>query len=202
MKNILLAILSTLALSPLANAQISSTTYIPTSFDFAAQGARVSLLTPILSTHLKVSGENYNDEAETNTGSIFGLSFGYAQLPIRSLGFMADFAVFSLSEDGNESAMGRLSGNLAYSFNSKFYLKGGLNVFRFLNSAGNMTMKPGFGGQAGIGAQMTPNLGIETSYVVMKTSSEETLYDHYNQEHKFDVSATLSGLEIAVTATF
>ena len=100
----------------------------------ASQGVRLSLMKPFLETRLDTEfpglegGTTKSRENETS----FGLGVGYADLPIRDIGFTTNASYLFLDQDQADSIL-RLDGNLGYAFNSKLNLKGGVNVSKYFD---------------------------------------------------------------------
>ena len=99
-------------------------------------------------------------------------------LPVQSFGWMTNLSLLSTNILSSKKNY-RFEGNSAYAFNENFYGKAGIN---FSNTIGSYNIPTDFGGsynispdfglgvQAGIGIQLSNNIGAEFNFVVMTQS--------------------------------
>ena len=181
----LLAISILLAQSVLASE--SSVMEMPTHDSFSSDGVRIALVKPFIAVDLRSSrGSAVKEDVDT-----IGASLGYAKLPVRELGFTTNAAVMQLQKRGISHTLARLDGSLGYAFNSFAYLKGGLNLSKFV-SKGISELEPALGYQAGAGYQFDKNIGLEASYVVMNQSLSRNGGQITLQESGLELSASLT----------
>lgn len=201
MKNALILISMSFSLSLAVHAQTSpanrSKTTSAAAFDegVSSRGVRVSLLKPTLDFDVKLSGRGRSNSGKESFDNATGASVGYVYLPVGQLGFTTGVAHVSVTEGGSSAGLTRLEGNLAYAFTSKVNAKGGLNLSKFTSAPNSMLtdLETGLGAQAGLGLQMTRNLGIDLMYSQMNQSGN-------TQGVKIETKE--SGLEIGLNATF
>lgn len=172
----------------------------------AAEGFRVSLLRPMLKAELKGSGDvkiydkNDNEVGKTSdeVKNTMGFGLGYANVPVQSVGFAGQLAYLKLEgEKGSDDVnLLRLEGNATYGFTDSVYAKGGLNFSKF-TSKNFEKLDGGFGLQAGVGFQVTQNLGFDLNYGLMNFSKD---FNESGYSGKLELQ--LRGFEVGLTGTF
>lgn len=184
MKSIVLVLVSALSLSAFAQESTSSTAVLPeqpTSSEStistempetsapvvnAARGIRVAAWLPNVKSEL-------GDQGEARIDRTFGVTAGYASLPIRKLGWIANVGLFEMTEYARENdseqtaSIARLDANLAFAINRYLYLKAGGNVSGFTQSNQQENFEPGFGYQGAVGMQINEKVGFEIGWIQM-----------------------------------
>lgn len=163
----------------------------------ASRGLRVSLVLPQLK--LKTRADDGRDIDVASMERSFGISLGYAHLPIRRLGWTANATLMEITNlDDNRQeesiTLGRIDANLAYAINQWFYIKAGGNVSGFTQSDMRESLDPWFGYQAALGFQITPRIGIEAGYITMAQQGDDAA--------GADLELLESGYDFSLTATF
>ncbi len=180
-----------------AVAQEASTAKVALPHDVSSKGFRVSLFKPILEVKTNVEhrghAESYSWEYYGRVEDVFGLSLGYASLPVQSFGWTTNLSFIQVEKKSFAGGLGRADGNLAYTFSSIFNVKAGLNVSRFVRESDAYMKKPGIGFQSGLGIQISKNFGLDIGYIQMRQSGSEDRYVIDMREQ---------GLEIGMHGTF
>jgi hypothetical protein len=191
-----------LMLSQISFGQMSSNTSQPQAIKkaVAANGFRVSLTKSDLSMKEKGSTETFRLE---NTA---GLSLGYVYLPVGSIGFTSNFSANEVSDPaGISKTLLRVDGNIAFAFNEIVNLKAGLNTIN-IKLSGDYRNSYQLGSQAGIGFQLSRDLGVDVNFyeMIYKGIETERIRGFYgeNIEVNTERKGKISGAELAVHATF
>ncbi len=163
-----------------------------------SRGIRVSLIKPILEQRVSASypGVEGGKVKENPEEAAFGVGLGWADLAVRDMGWMINLAYLDLGDGDLQEVIDgivRLDGNLAYGINEKLNVRGGINLTKYTQGDGANELRPGTGAQAGIGYQLTKNLGVDAGYTFMTFGGN-------NKGGRTTV--TTSGAEVAVTGTF
>lgn len=192
MKSIIVCFL--LIVLELTQSQAQNTSSTPnTNRDYpTTHGIRVALLANSLESHLSSKDIAVEGDGKEKLDASPGFSLGYASLPVQQLGWTANLAYLDLSSDKSYVGLLRADGNLAYSLNEVFNVKGGLNVSKYTGKI-IQQLDPAIGFQAGLGIQLTQNFGIDIAYTQMHQSG--TI-----QGYQLDV--TVSGAEIGLYGSF
>lgn len=137
--------------------------------DSITKGIRVGLTKPFYNgnSHItvtdKVSTGSASDTSTIHTDYSQGLKFGYAYLPVRDLGYIADFDYVEVSMGNRSTNIARLSGNAAVAITPIINIHAGLNYTDWVGKHASR-FSPGFGNQVGVGFQITRNFGFELNY--------------------------------------
>jgi hypothetical protein len=152
-------------------------------------GVRVALTYTSLNSTAKAPGQKVSNDL----GQGVGASVGYASLPVGQLGYLTslNLATIDAQDSSNNVNFARAELNVAYAINPRVFLKAGANVSDITNSDANV--KPGVGGQIGIGSRTTPRFGFEVNFISMNQTNETALGN---------VDLTESGLELGISGTF
>lgn len=139
-----------------------------------------------------VIGSDVRERGELGNG--YGVSVGYAELPVKQLGYTLGVTVteVDMKDTPKNLTIGRAEANLALAFSPRAYAKAGLNVSKFLNKDGR-DVNADIGTQFGIGVNAVANVGVELNYVTTKQQ------DQFGPER---LALDEQGLEVGVTATF
>jgi hypothetical protein len=175
----------------------TSTLQIPEtkSSRISARGLRVGAWFPNLNT--KIGGG-----AAHRIDRTFGVTAGYASLPVRKLGWIANVGLFEMTEyersitggsKEDSATLAKLDANLAFAITENFYFKAGGNVSGFTQTDNKDNFDPGFGYQAGLGAQLNSHLGIEVGWINMVQYGTDNVR---GQEFK------ATGADVGITGTF
>jgi hypothetical protein len=193
---IMLIAVATTTLSSFAQQESTDTNSLNTTIpkEMSAKGVRFAILKPFLDYEIKTEFLGLEASDKGGFENEIGFSIGYAYLPVQKLGFTGNVSYISVGEDnGSEkSTLIRMDGNLAYSINNLFNIKGGLNISNFTDDELD-TLKPSIGLQLGTGIQINKNFGIDISYVAMQ---------QYTDFGDAEVRFFERGLELALHATF
>jgi hypothetical protein len=198
MKNQMLAFLTFILFASHSVAQNTSTTLVPEIKTVSSQGIRVGFTRSILDAQINFSMDSLSTEYSRKIDESLGLSVGYVHLPIQSLGWAASGSFFQMKNNGQEAAqMIRLDGNLAYTFNQYFHIKGGLNTSEFIKGNLLTQMSADLSGQAGVGFQINKNFGFDVGYVeIHQSGTLNTSLGDMDMKYKF------SGIEMGFNGTF
>lgn len=185
-----LVVLAVLSFGVVASAQEVRTT-IPTvsSTSYKESGVKVALTYSSLNSTAKASGE----KRSSDLGSGVGASLGYAQLPVKKIGYLGlvNFSRIDVDDSANDVNFLRLEANVAYAMNPRVFIKAGANVSDIVNREAKV--RPGLGGQLGIGVRTTPTIGFEVNYLSMNQT---------NIAGPREVDLSESGLELGISGTF
>lgn len=154
--------------------------------NISPKGVRLSVFKPVLNLKSKTR----DGESDRSLDHTFGVSFGYANLPYKQLGWSANATYIEIFLAGEKYGLVRSDANIGYGFEKNLNVKGGINLSKFV-IPGRIrdSYNPNVGVQASAGLQMTKNVGLDVGYTYMKhTNSNEELL--------------LTGLEIGVHGTF
>jgi hypothetical protein len=201
MKTLLVAVLSVFSVSAFAQT-ITTQLETETPTVQVSKGVRVTAIKPVLEQRYSsfFPGEagtvkrrlNPDDEA-------FGIAIGWADVPVRDLGWTTNLSYIDLGEQNNEEdridarGLARFDANLAYGFNSKFTGRIGANMTKFVQGDLGEELAAGLGGQSSLGFQISKNLGVEAGYTFMTVGVN-------NKGGRR--TGTISGAEVALTGTF
>jgi hypothetical protein len=196
MKKLTLTILAC-AISAQAFAQPSTTrsTYEQQpAANVAAEGLRLGLVVPAWKAQFKANflGQTFKSE-KYNFDNIVGIEAGYARLPVGNIGFIVNGTYANIHEENSDTGLARVEGNGAFAATQNLYFKAGVNISKIVTGEQASDWDPGFGFQAGLGFQMTKNLGAELAYSEMNQSSSTK---------GVNVDMKLAGPEAAITGTF
>lgn len=145
----------------------------PRLVNYSSKGFRMALVKPILSLQARADGYSKTSALEKLPETL-GLSLGYARLPIGHLGWSANFAYINI-QNVPDQGFWRLDGNVGYTANSLFSIKGGLNISNLTRTAG--VISPSAGAQTSIGLQFNKTVGIDLGYVMMQQQITILDYD-------------------------
>lgn len=129
-----------------------------------------------------------NDERTLD--NTFGLSIGYANLPLRQIGWTANATYIEIFLAGEKYGLVRTDANIGYGFTKNLNVKGGLNLAKFVAPERiRDEYNPSFGFQGGLGMQLSKNIGIDAGYTFMKQTNTKQ-------------NIELAGMELGLNATF
>ena len=174
-----------LASTCLAQEQMESRTQA--TENVSAKGVRISIIKPELKADVTLRDDLGSRSGNASIDSSLGFAIGYGNLPIRQVGHTMNFSYITFSEAS--SKLLRIDGNVAYAFDEKMNVKGGLNISKLDVSPFNA----GVGGQVSFGVQFTRNVGLDVGYTVMNQSASS---GSASADIKF------SGIELALVGTF
>ena len=167
----------------------------------SSQGFSVSYVRPSLEYNANLTGNNFSKAMSGKLDQTNGLSFGYVSLPIQSLGWTANTTLLEIKNNEISVQVGRADGNLAYAFNKYINVKGGFNLSQFIKSETAEKYNAGFGFQAGLGFQMTKNVGLDVGFTEIHQSGKISVNNGISSKD-YDIDYKLSGLELGLTGTF
>ncbi len=158
-------------------------------------GFRISLVKSFLDAEVKAteksSGESFSSSDDADQK--LGIAIGYAKIPTLDIGFTARLLYSTYDSDESEDPGSlRAEGNITYGFADMIYGFGGFNIHKF-TSEGLDELDAGAGLQFGLGAQFTPNLGVDLGYVVMNNEASR---------RGVDLELQMKGLELSLHGTF
>ena len=210
MKTLLIAVLSVFTVSAFAQT-ISTKIETEAPAVKASKGVRVSIIKPIFeqrySSFFPQTGGTVKRRLNPDTDAL-GLSIGWADVPVRELGWTANLSYLDLDlgvdwERGtvekdvrdkvDADGLARADFNFAYGFNSKFNGRIGANISKFTQGEVGRELAAGLGAQGSLGFQLTKELGIEAGYSAMTVGGN-------NKGGRR--TGTISGAEVALTGTF
>lgn len=169
------------------------------------KGFRLGILKPFYSTSVEIGLGNdedvfFQDTEDPGVDYSNGLKFGYAYLPVKTLGYIADFDFLEISMSDKSANLVRLAGNVAYAFTSQFNVHAGFNRTDLV-SKGASKWDAGSGTQIGVGYQFTRHMGIEFNYSAMQISSVLPLdFPGTSANAEFDLN--LRGYDLNFVGTF
>jgi hypothetical protein len=201
MKNQVTAFFVTALIASMSLAQNSSTAKMSDDDGVSSKGIRISLVRPTLDMKATVKYQGYSFDGAGKPDSALGLAVGYASLPVQELGWTTNAALIE-TKDESSANIARVDGNLGYAFNKYVNLKGGLNVMKFTSSNGVKDLNAGFGFQASLGFQLNKNVGLDFGYSELNTSGKTPVTSNGQEIGKADIEVKMTGLEVALTATF
>ena len=129
-----------------------------------------------------------------------GLKFGYAYLPVHSLGYIADFDYLEVNVEEKSNNIVRLQGNAAIAVTYLFNVHAGLN-YSDLVGTGASKWDGGYGSQIGVGYQITRNFGFELNYSESNLSTSVPL-DQIRAGAFASVDFKLRGYDLNFIGTF
>jgi opacity protein-like surface antigen len=188
MKKITVLVAMALAAST-SFAQMTSETKGSSAWGTGRTGVRVSLLKPILDGTATVAGTSGTNKLDDS----FGLAVGWANMPVQTIGWTSNLAYMTSKTVGTTIDMLRLDGNAAWAFTEMFNVKGGINVSKITTGPNASSYNPGIGFQAGVGAQVWENIGVDLAYTQMNQKGSAS---------GVDIEFKEQGAEIGVNATF
>lgn len=115
---------------------------IPTTHGF-----RVALIANSLESQLTSKDVVIEGDGKTKLDASPGFAIGYASLPAQQIGWTDNLAYLDLNTDKNYVGLLRADGNIAYSLNEVFNIKGGFNLSKYTGK---------------IIQQLDPAIGFET----------------------------------------
>ena len=160
-----------------------------------ANGFRVAVLRPSLKYRFEAESEGRKAHNSEFIDETWGLSAGYAYIPVRRLGFVGSVASMELEESGQTLNLARAEGNIAYAFNNIIYIRGGLNFSGYTSREWNDLFNPSFGVQAAGGVQINRYIGAELGFTIMNQTGEAF-------QDRVDLNTRVSGLDLSLHATF
>lgn len=168
----------------------------------ASKGLRVAGITSLLRGRLSfedVDGEDTELTADTYD-HVVGASIGYANIMADQVGYTVSIALMNLHLDSTDTALLRIDGNVAFGLNETVHLKAGLNGTKVVGGNGPFKddWDPGIGGQAAIGVQFNPTLGLDLAFVAMRNTRDTT--DALGNDTEMQI--VWGGIEIGLTGTF
>lgn len=168
------------------------------------EGFRLGISKPFYSTSLDIyinsPGFSVQDTDDPGVDYTNGLKFGYAHLPVRAFGYIADFDFLEVSIGDKSANLARLAGNVAFAFTSQFNVHGGFNRTDLV-SKGASKWDAGVGTQIGVGYQFTRQMGFELNYTVMNLS-QQIPFDLLGTSAQVGVDFRLRGYDLNFVATF
>lgn len=155
--------------------------------NFEPKGFRFSFFKPVLRMNVQAHNRGNTEYTFDHT---FGLSAGYAHLPLKEFGWTANVSYLEIFYAGEKIGLARTDANLGYGFTKNLNVKGGLNLSKFIvPDRIRDEYNPAIGLQGSLGVQVTKNVGIDAGYSYMKqTNTRETV--------------ELAGMELGLNATF
>lgn len=206
MKTLLIAVLSVFTVSAFGQS-ISTQLETDAPAVKASTGVRVSIIKPMFEQRYSSFFPQTGGTKKRTLGSeqdSFGLAIGWADIPVRELGWSMNLAYIDLGDgDKNQKTEGgleveadglaRADFNFAYGFTSKFTGRIGANVAKFTQGEVGRELAAGLGAQGSLGFQLTKELGIEAGYSAMTVGGN-------NKGGRR--TGTISGAEVALTGTF
>ncbi|WP_413586181.1 hypothetical protein [Bdellovibrio sp. HCB274] len=187
-----LVLMTSLFLTTTALAQNAQTTKAAKDESFSSKGIRVGIVKPTLRVSSKASSANQSFHFSDDLDDAWGLSLGYASLPVQALGWTTNVTYLDMQSEGNSAGIVRVDGNFAYAFTNFINIKGGVNISKPTVSNSN-EYDPGIGFQGGFGIQLNKNFGIDLGYTEMNQSRTSGSYS---------VDIVESGFEISLNGTF
>ncbi|MBC7752904.1 MAG: hypothetical protein H7Z71_01620 [Moraxellaceae bacterium] len=198
MKNQLTVFFALVIMSSTVFAQNTSTTKMTETNSVSSQGIRFGVVKSTLDASSESSSKgSAKQQNSTKVDETYGLSMGYASLPLESIGWTANVTFLRLTIGNSVADIARIDGNLAYAFNKYIHLKGGLNGSKFTRGDSVVELDAGLGGQLSLGLQFDQNFGLDVGYTELHQSGQiDTGFSNLKVETK------LSGLEVGLHATF
>lgn len=172
--------------------------------DSDASGFRLGYSRPLYSAGTDVTFNSPGLTADTGTLSVDHanvLTFGYAYLPVRSLGYIADFNYMEVRVDGRSANLVRLQGSGAIAINPMINFHAGLNVADLVSKGASQWDRGALGVQAGLGIQLTRRFAFEVNY------SETNLTSHQSFEGAMpgltaNIDLKVRGYDLSFLGTF
>ncbi len=169
------------------------------------KGFRIGISKPLYSTSLDIGIKNNanvvgGDTEDPGVDYTNGLKFGYAHLPVKAFGYIADFDFLEVSISDKSENLVRLAGNAAFAFTSQFNVHAGFNRTDLV-SKGASRWDAGTGTQVGVGYQFTRNMGFEFNYSVMNLSTEFPIVG-FGPGIEATIDMQLRGYDLNFVATF
>lgn len=175
---------------------------------FASHGIRVSLIRPTswaIQSKLFFAGQE-TQSPEVKVSDVYGAALGYAFLPANQFGFTTNAAFIEAKTEEDSIQLARLDANLAYSLGDSFSIKAGINLSHIAKSGASsdsINWTPSLAYQAGIGLQLTKNIGLDVMHTIMKQKGEYSFKQTASAPtSKAEIEVQESGLEVALHATF
>lgn len=168
----------------------------------ASKGLRAAVITSALRGTLTIEdvlGEDVELDADTYD-HVIGASIGYANIMADQVGYTASVALMNLHMESTDTALLRVDVNIAFGLNETVHLKAGLNGVKVVGGNGLFKddWRPGIGGQAAIGIQFNPRIGLDVGIIAMRNTRDTT--DALGGDTTMEISWT--GLELGLTGTF
>lgn len=194
-------ILMTILLSSLTTFAQMSTAYVEDGD--SSKGLRVAILKGPRDIGFDSRYEGYLIGVGNGSyDSVYGLSVGYANIPVQSIGFTSNLAYLQFKSEFDDSNAFRVDANVTFGLNELFVLKGGMNAVKFVGDSLFSDFNPALGVQAVVGVQVTPNFGFDVGYSLIKSSGSLPIYYNGSKFGDTDVNISISGLEVAAHGTF
>ena len=140
------------------------------------------------------------DSASPSVNYTNGLKFGYAYLPVQSLGYIADFDYLEVNVEEKSNNIVRLDGSAAFAITYLFNVHAGLN-YADLIGTGASKWDAGYGTQFGVGYQITRNFGFELNYSETRLSTSVPV-DQIRPGAFASVDFKLRGYDLNFIGTF
>ncbi|PWU18321.1 MAG: hypothetical protein C5B49_07350 [Bdellovibrio sp.] len=182
--------------APRPASSVSTTRAAQVTTENLTEGLRASLVIPTWEMNLDISGRQ---KAKGNSGgretadSSLGIGIGYAKLPIRDIGYLANASFLQSNIQSTTFQFIRIDGNATYGINKTVYLKSGLNLTKMVRGPINDKFEPGLGYQLGAGFQVTQRISADLTYG-QSTETATTQGSTYK--------LMVSGFEVAVNGSF
>ncbi len=206
-----LVLITALSLCPNGFAQVGNTPAMQMnapSKGFASHGIRVSLIRPTswaIQSKFFFAGQE-TQSPEVKVSDVYGAALGYTFLPANQFGFTMNAAFIEAKIEQDSIQFARLDSNLAYSLGDSFSIKAGINLSHIAKSGANsdnINWTPSLAYQAGLGLQLTKNIGLDVMHTVMKQKGEYSFKQSASAPtSKAEIEVQESGLEVALHATF
>ncbi|MFN7905784.1 MAG: hypothetical protein ACK5P5_11435 [Pseudobdellovibrionaceae bacterium] len=206
-----LVLITALSLCPNGFAQVGNAPAMQMSAPskgFATRGIRVSLIRPTswaTQSKLFFAGQE-TQSPEVKVSDVYGAALGYAFLPANQFGFTTNAAFIEAKTEQESIQLARIDANLAYSLGDSFSIKTGINLSHIAKSGArndNINWTPSLAYQAGLGLQLTKNIGLDVMHTVMKQKGEYSFKQSASAPiSKAEIEVQESGLEVALHATF
>lgn len=192
MRNQVSAFLVTAFMASVSFAQGMSTTISENTWG-GTEGFRISVVKPVLDMTLTARDQMRIGTLKGHVENSYGVSVGYANLPVQSLGWTVNAALINMSGKERTNSLMRADANLGHAFTNIFNIKGGLNISKFASGELQDQFEAAIGFQGSVGVQLTKNIGMDVGYVTMNQVGS-------NNGLSFDLEE--SGIELGLNGTF
>lgn len=164
-----------------------------------SDGIQVALSKSFLEAEITESSIPIESEG-SSLDDVMGLSIGYINAPVRSLGYMGTLQIDQLSEDGETLDVYSLYADGVYALSTKANLFAGLNISKIeeTGESDSAEVSPGLGIQLGGEYRLTNNFSLRGRYIIR---NNELTYSGLSAGD-LKMNARISGLELALVGTF
>ncbi|MCH2533981.1 MAG: porin family protein [Bdellovibrionales bacterium] len=164
-----------------------------------SDGIQVALSKSFLDVEITESSIPIETES-SSLNDVMGLSIGYINAPIRSLGYMGTLQIDQVSEDGETLNVYSLYADGVYALSTKANLFAGLNISKIEESgeSDSAEISPSLGIQLGGEYRFTNNFSLRGRYIIR---NNELTFPGLSSGD-LTMNARISGLELALVGTF